>query len=287
MITDRFAAPTGTPSLALNDHDFIPQIGFGVWQIDNAAVGEAIATALDSGYRMIDTAQGYDNEAGVGVALRNADLARSELFVTSKLRTRAMGREGALAGVRASLETLGLDYLDLMLIHWPTLDPERYVGAWQGLVEAREEGLVRNVGVSNCLPHHIERMIDETGVVPVVDQIETHPYFQQPEMLGYLRARGIRHEAYSPLGSGTVLDDKIIASIAETYERSPAQIILRWHLQRGSIVIPKSVTPDRIRENFEVFDFTLRDGDMGRISGLDDPENGRTGSDPDRFNDLY
>lgn len=287
MITDRFTASAGTPLVALNDHDFIPQIGLGVWQIDNAEVGEAIATALDMGYRMIDTAQGYDNEAGVGLALRNAELARSELFVTSKLRTRAMGREGALAGVRASLETLGLDYLDLMLIHWPTLDPERYVGAWQGLVEAREEGLVRNIGVSNCLPHHIERMIDETGVVPVVDQIETHPYFQQPEMLQYLRHRGIRHEAYSPLGSGTVLDDEAIASIAAARGRSPAQVILRWHLQRGSIVIPKSVTPDRIRENFEVFDFTLSEAEMARIAGLDDPQNGRTGSDPDRFNDLY
>ncbi|WP_423065040.1 aldo/keto reductase [Devosia sp. CN2-171] len=287
MITDRFVAAAGTPSVALNDRDFIPQIGFGVWQIANDEVGDAIATALDAGYRMIDTAQGYDNEAGVGLALRNAELPRSELFVTSKLRTRAMGREGALAGVRASLETLGLDYLDLMLIHWPTLDPERYVGAWQGLVEAREEGLVRNIGVSNCLPHHIERMIDETGVVPVVDQIETHPYFQQPEMVEYLRNRGIRHEAYSPLGSGTVLGDEVIASIAGARERSPAQIILRWHLQRGSIVIPKSVTPDRIRENFEVFNFTLSEAEMARIAGLDDPEHGRTGSDPDRFNDLY
>lgn len=290
MITDKFAAATEariTPKVALNDRDFIPQLGFGVWQIDNDKVGEAIATALEAGYRMFDTAQGYDNEEGVGRALRDADVDRSELYVTSKLRTKAMGREGALAGVRTSLETLGLDYLDLMLIHWPTLDPERYVGAWKGLVEAREEGMVRNIGVSNCLPHHIERMIDETGVVPVVDQIETHPYFQQREMLSYLSSRGIRHEAYSPLGSGAVIDDEVIASIAEMRGRSPAQVILRWHLQRGSIVIPKSETPDRIRENFGVFDFTLGDAEMGRIAGLDDPENGRTGSDPDRFNDLY
>jgi len=290
MITGKFVAANEdrtTPKVALSGHDFIPQLGFGVWQIDNDKVGAAIATALDAGYRMFDTAQGYDNEAGVGRALRDAEIARSELFVTSKLRTKAMGRQGALAGVRASLDTLGLDYLDLMLIHWPTLEPERYVGAWKGLVEAREEGLVRNIGVSNCLPHHIERMIDETGVVPVVDQIETHPYFQQRDMLAYLSGRGIRHEAYSPLGSGAVLDDEVIGSIAHAHERSPAQIILRWHLQRDSIVIPKSVTPDRIRENFEVFDFTLSDEEMGRIGRLDDPQNGRTGSDPDRFNDLY
>lgn len=290
MITDKFTAATDgtiTPQVTLNERESIPQLGFGVWQIDNDKVGDAVAVALDAGYRMFDTAQGYDNEAGVGEALRAADVPRSELFVTSKLRTKAMGREGALAGVRASLETLGLDYLDLMLIHWPTLDPERYVGAWQGLVDAREEGLVKNIGVSNCLPHHIERMIDETGVVPAVDQIETHPHFQQDEVRHYLQGRGIHHQSYSPLGSGTVLDDAIIASIAETYERSPAQVILRWHLQRESIVIPKSVTPARIRENFDVFDFSLSDADMGRIAGLDDPENGRTGSDPDRFNDLY
>lgn len=290
MITDKFAAASGEgviPRVALDGQASIPQLGFGVWQVDNDEVGEAVRVALDAGYRLFDTAQGYDNEAGVGEALRQSDVDRAELFITSKLRTRAMGRDGALAGVRTSLETMGLDYLDLMLIHWPTLDPERYVGAWQGLVDAREEGLVRHIGVSNCLPHHIERMIDETGIVPAVDQIETHPHFQQSEMLHYLRLRGIRHEAYSPLGSGTVLDDDIIGAIAATHGRTPAQVIIRWHLQRDSIVIPKSVTPERIRENFDVFGFTLSDAEMGRIAGLDDPQNGRTGSDPDRFDDLY
>lgn len=290
MITDRFAAATGeklTPEVQLSEQNAIPQLGFGVWQIDNDKVGEAVAAALEAGYRLFDTAQGYDNEQGVGEALRSSDVPRSELFVTSKLRTRAMGRDGALAGVRASLEALGLDYLDLMLIHWPTLDPERYVGAWEGLVEAREEGLVRNIGVSNCLPHHIERMIEATGVVPAVDQIETHPYFQQAEMLKYLRGRGIRHQSYSPLGSGEVLDDAVIGEIARTHERSPAQVILRWHLQRDSIVIPKSVHPDRIRENFQVFDFSLSEAEMGRIAALDQGEGGRTGSDPDQFDNLY
>lgn len=290
MITDKFAAATTdgvTPKVALNEQNYIPQLGFGVWQIDNDKVGDAVRVALDTGYRLFDTAQGYDNEQGVGEALRDGGVARSELFITSKLRTKAMGHDGALEGVKTSLDTLGLDYLDLMLIHWPTLDPERYVGAWKGLVEAREEGLVRNVGVSNCLPHHIERMIDETGIVPAVDQIETHPHFQQKDMLAYLRGRGIRHESYSPLGSGEVLDDEVIGAIAAAQGRSPAQVILRWHLQRDSIVIPKSETPERIRENFEVFDFSLSDAEMGRIAGLDRGEEGRTGSDPDKFNDLY
>jgi len=281
------ASATQPANVALNEFARIPQLGFGVWQIDNDKVGDVIRVALDTGYRLIDTAQGYDNEQGVGEALRRSGIDRDELFVTSKLRTKAMGEQGALDGVRASLRALGLDYLDLMLIHWPTLDPERYVGAWRGLIQAREEGLVRSIGVSNFLPHHIEEIIDATGVVPVLDQVETHPHFQQKELIAYLAAHGIRHQAYSPLGHGAALSDPIVARIARSRERTPAQIILRWHLQRGSIVIPKSVTPDRIRENFDVSSFTLTDAEMGQIAGLDNPDGGRTGSDPDRFNDLY
>jgi 2,5-diketo-D-gluconate reductase A len=287
MTLQQQSASTPPANVALNEMTQIPQLGFGVWQIDNDKVGEAVATALETGYRLIDTAQGYDNEQGVGEALRQSGIARDELFVTSKLRTKAMGEQGALDGVRASLDALGLDYLDLMLIHWPTLDPERYVGAWRGLIEAREQGLTRNIGVSNFLPHHIEAIVEATGIVPVVDQVETHPHFQEKELMAYLRAHAIRHEAYSPLGSGSVLDDPIIGRIARSRDRSPAQVILRWHLQRGSIVIPKSVTPERIRENFDVMSFTLTDAEMGQIAGLDDPAGGRTGSDPDRFNDLY
>ncbi len=273
-------------SIQLNEFNAIPQLGFGVWQIENALVTDAVRTAINAGYRLIDTAQGYDNEEGVGAAIRESGIERSELVVTSKLRTKAMGYEGALEGVRTSLKALGLDYLDLMLIHWPTLDVERYTGAWKGLVQAREDGLVTNIGVSNFLPHHIERIIGETGIVPMVDQVETHPHFQQKELVPYLAAHGIRHQAYSPLGSGKALDDRTIARIAQSRDRSPAQIILRWHLQRGSIAIPKSVTPERIRENFEVFGFSLTTEEMGQIASLDDPK-GRTGSDPDQFNDLY
>jgi 2,5-diketo-D-gluconate reductase A len=212
---------------------------------------------------------------------------RSEIFLTSKLRTKAMGFDGALAGVRESLHALGTEYLDLMLIHWPTPAHDEYVDTWRGLVAARDEGLVRSIGVSNFTQQHLERIIDETGAVPAVNQVETHPHFQQKHMLSYLAGRGIHHQSYSPLGSGEVLDDPVIGELAQARDKSPAQIILRWHLQRGSIVIPKSETPRRIEENFDVFGFTLDEGEMGRIAGLDDPASGRTGSDPETFNDLY
>lgn len=278
------AAP---PVVQLSEFETIPQLGLGVWQIENDKVVPTVMTALEAGYRLIDTAQGYDNEAGVGVALESSSVPRSEIFLTTKLRTKAAGFNGALAGVQESLSALKLDFIDLMLIHWPTPAHDRYVDTWKGLIAAKDQGLVRNIGVSNFTQDQLERIIDETGIPPAVNQVETHPYFQQKDLLPYLKARGIRHESYSPLGSGEVLDDPIIGEIAASARKSPAQIIIRWHLQRGSIVIPKSETPDRIRENFDVFGFTLSDGEMGRISGLDDVENGRTGSDPNTFNNLY
>lgn len=289
MIHDQAQAAnaTSTPSIQLGEQLTIPQLGFGVWQIENGKVVDAVSHALSVGYRLIDTAQGYDNEPGVGEAIRDSAVPRSEIFLTSKLRTKAQGKDGALRGVQESLDALGVDYLDLMLIHWPTPAHNKYVETWQGLIQAREDGLVRSIGVSNFTQAQLERIIDETGIVPVVDQIETHPYFQQKEMLPYLAGRGIHHESYSPLGSGEVLDDPIIGAIAAAYDKSPAQIILRWHLQRGSIVIPKSEHAERIEENFDVFGFTLDDADMGRIAGLDKGEAGRTGSNPDTFNDLY
>ncbi|CAN7653916.1 aldo/keto reductase [Devosia sp. LjRoot16] len=280
-------APTSPPAIELSEFTSIPQLGLGVWQIENDKVVPTVTAALEAGYRLIDTAQGYDNEQGVGEAIKSSTVERSEIFVTSKLRTKAMGHEGALAGVRESLAALQLDYLDLMLIHWPTPAHDKYVETWKGLIEAKEQGLVKAIGVSNFTIEQLERIIGETGIVPAVDQVETHPHFQQKGLLPHLAARGIRHEAYSPLGSGEVLDDPIIGEIAASLGKSPAQVIIRWHLQRGSIVIPKSETPERIRENFDVFGFTLSDGEMGRIAGLDDPTNGRTGSDPETFNDLY
>jgi 2,5-diketo-D-gluconate reductase A len=275
------------PLVEFNEFVAIPQLGLGVWQIENDKVVPTVIAALEAGYRLIDTAQGYDNETGVGEALRNGPVSRSDVFVTSKLRTKAMGHDGALKGVEQSLKDLQLDQLDLMLIHWPTPAHDQYVDTWKGLIAARDQGLVRSIGVSNFTEAQLERLIGETGVVPVVNQIETHPHFQQKQMVPYLAGRGIRHEAYSPLGSGAVLDDPVIGEIAAASGKSPAQIIIRWHLQRGSIVIPKSETPERIRENFDVFGFTLSAGEMGRIAGLDDPAGGRTGSDPETFNALY
>jgi 2,5-diketo-D-gluconate reductase A len=274
------------PVIRLNDGRFIPRLGFGVWQIDDAKVDEAVKTAIDAGYRLIDTAQGYDNEPGVGRALESASVSREDLFVTTKLRTRAMGYDEAIAGVRASLQALQLDTLDMMLIHWPTPARDTYAATWKGLIEARKDGLVRTIGVSNFLPEHIDRIIEETGIIPAVNQIEMHPYFQQTEVHGYHERHGIRLEAYSPLGHGEVLDDPVVGGIAKEHGKSPAQVILRWHLQRDHIVIPKSETPERIRENLDVFGFELSPEEMAQIGKLDRPH-GRTGSDPATFNDLY
>lgn len=270
----------------LNDRWHIPALGFGVWQIDADKVGSAVGAALEAGYRLIDTAQGYDNEAGVGEALRASGIGRGELFVTSKIRTRSMG-ERTREGIEESLDALQLDYLDLFLIHWPTPARDNYVETWKTFIEAQKEGLVRSIGVSNFLPEHIDRLVEATGVIPAVNQLELHPYFQQREVREFHRRLGIQIESYSPLGHGEVLDDPVIAQIADKLGVSPAQVILRWHLQEGLVVIPKSETPERIRSNFDVFGFELADEDMRRIAGLDDPRGGRTGSDPATFNDEY
>jgi len=275
------------PLVGLNDGNAIPQLGFGVWQVENDEVVSAVTTAIEAGYRSIDTAEGYDNEMGVGRAVREASIDRDELFITSKLRTRLLGETEAVEGVKGSLKALGLDYLDMFLIHWPAPAHDRYVAAWQGLIRAREQGLVRSIGVSNFLPQHLERIIAETGVTPVVNQIETHPEFQQREIRAVLKRHDIQQESYSPLGSGAVLDNPEIGKIAEAHCKSPAQVIIRWHLQEGLIVIPKSVHEDRIRENLEVFDFELTDADMAAIAKLDRTPEGRTGSDPASFNDLW
>ncbi len=279
--------PHSIPLVHLNDGNTIPQLGFGVWQVENDAVVNAVATAIEAGYRSIDTAQGYDNEQGVGRAIREASVERDELFITSKLRTKLLGEKEAVEGLKGSLKALGLDYLDMFLIHWPAPAHDRYVAAWQGLIRAQEEGLVKSIGVSNFLPEHLERIIWETGVKPVVNQIETHPEFQQREIREILRRHDIRQESYSPLGSGAVLDNKVIGRIAEEHGKSPAQVILRWHLQEWLIVIPKSVHEERIRENLDVFDFELSDAEMAEIAGLDRTSAGRTGSDPATFNDLW
>jgi 2,5-diketo-D-gluconate reductase A len=278
--------PAGVPLLDLNDARRLPQLGFGVWQVPNEKVTPAVATALEAGYRAVDTAQGYDNEAGVGAALAASGIPREQLYVTSKLRTKLLGYDDAMRGIDLSLKALQLDYLDLFLIHWPAPARDLYVKTWKAFVGMKEQGLVRSIGVSNFLPEHIDRLIAETGVVPAVNQIEIHPEFQQRDVRAYHASNHIQLESYSPLGSGAVLDNPVVGDIARRLGRSPAQVIIRWHIQEGLAVIPKSVTPERIRQNLAVFDFALDDADMGKIAGLDRPD-GKTNGDPATFNDLF
>lgn len=274
------------PSIALNDGYDIPQLGFGVWQVDDDKVGEPVRTALGAGYRHIDTAQGYDNESGVGRAIARSGVDRDTLFVTSKLRTRDQGYDNALRSFMGSLDRLELDYLDLFLIHWPVPQYDKYADTWRAFVQLQRDGRIRSIGVSNFLPEHIARIIDKTGVVPAVNQVETHPYYQQRDIKDFHAKHRIALESYSPLGSGAVLDDKTIGEIAGKHGKSPAQAIIRWHLQEGLIAIPKSVHADRIKTNLEVFDFELDADDMRRIAELDRPD-GKKLTPPEKMNDLF
>ena len=275
---------TSTPQLTLNNGVRVPQLGFGVWQVGDDEVVPAVETALQAGYRHIDTAAVYGNEAGVGRALAASGIAREELFVTTKLWNAEQGYDSTLRAFDASLQRLGLDAVDLYLIHWPVPAADAYVDTYKAFERIHAEGRARAIGVSNFEPHHLERLLGETGVVPAVNQVELHPFFQQAELRAADAAHGIVTEAYSPLASGKgVVDDPTIVALARKHGRTPAQVVLRWHLQLGNLVIPKSVTPERIRENFDVFDFELPTADVARIAGLDRPD-GRVGSHPDQMN---
>jgi 2,5-diketo-D-gluconate reductase A len=270
------------PTLRLNDGREIPQLGFGVFQVPPAETEAAVTRALEVGYRHIDTAAAYRNEAGVARAIAAVGLDRSEVFITTKLFNDDHGREQAQRAFAASLERLETDYVDLYLIHWPVPSEDRYVKTWQALEEFHREGRARSIGVSNFNLEHLERLGRETETVPAVNQVELHPYLAQRELRAYQRDHGIATEAWSPIGQGgDVLDDPAIGAIAESHDRSPAQVIIRWHLQSGNIVIPKSVTPERIAENFRAFDFELSDAEMAQIDGLDRGE--RLGPDPATF----
>ena len=269
------------PYLELGDGQRIPQLGLGVFQVPAEDTAEVVTRALATGYRAVDTAAAYRNEAGVGEAIRDSELDRGEVFVTTKLWNNSHGRDGALQAFERSLGRLGLDYVDLYLIHWPVPSRDLYVETWQALTEIQADGRARSIGVSNFNISHLERIIDATGQVPAVDQVELHPYFQQPELRRFHAERGIRTEAWSPLAQGQLLDDPAIRDIAQGLGRSPAQVVLRWHVQLGNVVIPKSVTPTRIEENFRIFDFELTDEQMKAISGLDKDE--RIGPDPEEF----
>ncbi len=273
---------SSVPKLDLNDGNRIPQLGFGVFQIPPEETADAVLHALRTGYRAIDTAAMYGNEAGVADAIARSGLERGEVFVTTKLGNDDHGADAARRALQQSLERLGSDYVDLYLIHWPIPSQDRYVETWRALGEAKNEGRARSIGVSNFLVEHLERIIEETGVTPAVNQIELHPRFQQSELRSFHERHRIRTEAWSPLAQAELLDDPKIRELAEAIDRTPAQVILRWHIQLGNIVIPKSVTPARIEENFAIFDFELTPEQMQTIAELDSSD-GRTGPNPTEF----
>lgn len=275
--------PTATvPTVTLNNGVTMPQLGFGVFQVPDEETTAAVGSALTAGYRSIDTAAVYGNERGVGRALAASGLDRDELFVTTKLWNADQGYDAALAGFDASLDKLGLDHVDLYLIHWPAPALDRYSDTWRAFEKLLADGRTRAIGVSNFRPAHLERLLDKASVVPAVNQIELHPGLQQRESRDFHARHGIRTEAWSPLAQGAVLGDDAITSIAARHGRSPAQVVLRWHLQTGNVVIPKSVTESRIRENLDVFGFALSERELDAIGALD--RGLRTGPDPDTLN---
>ncbi|MFG3039415.1 aldo/keto reductase [Streptomyces sp. NPDC048330] len=275
-------APSAVPTVTLNNGVEIPQLGFGVFQVPDDETAAAVTTALETGYRSIDTAAIYGNEAGVGRALAASGLPREELFVTTKLWNADQGYDDTLRAFDASLSKLGLDYADLYLIHWPAPARDLYRASWRALERLADEGRIRAAGVSNFQPGHLARLTDGAQLIPAVNQIELHPGLQQEELRSFHAEHGIATEAWSPLAQGAVLGERVIVDLAARHGKSPAQVVLRWHLQLGNVVIPKSVTPARVRENFDVFDFALTDDEMGALAALD--RGLRTGPHPDELN---
>jgi diketogulonate reductase-like aldo/keto reductase len=273
---------TTVPRVDLLDGTSIPQLGFGVFKVDDDGAERAVSTALEVGYRLIDTAKLYGNEAGVGRAIRASGLPRDEIYVTTKVWNDDQGYDATLRAFEASTTRLDVGTVDLYLIHWPFPGQDLYLDTWRALLLLKEQGAIRSVGVSNFVPAHLERIIGETGVVPVVNQVELHPRLQQPELRDFHRRTGIVTEAWSPLGRDSgLLDDPVVQSIAAARGVTPAQVVLRWHLDLGNVVIPKSVTPARIAENFDVFGFALQEEDHRALAGMDRGE--RIGPDPEVF----
>ncbi|MFC4031871.1 aldo/keto reductase [Streptomyces polygonati] len=270
------------PDVTLNNGITIPQLGFGTFQIDPQQTRQAVLDALEIGYRHIDTAEMYGNEKEVGQAVRESGLARDEVFVTSKLNNGYHAHGDALAAFARSLDDLGLEYLDLFLIHWPLPKVGDFADTWKTMEEIYRSGRTRAIGVSNFNPHHLERLFERGEVIPAVNQIEIHPYFAQDGVRAFNADHEIATEAWAPIAKGRVLHDPVIGAVAERIGRPPAQVTLRWHIQRGDIVFPKSVTRSRVEENFRIFDFELSEEDMAQISALD--RGGRTGLDPETNN---
>ncbi|MFF5583485.1 aldo/keto reductase [Streptomyces hygroscopicus] len=270
------------PFITLNNGVRMPQLGFGVWQVPDDEAQVAVRHALDAGYRSIDTAAIYGNEEGTGKALAASGIARDELFVTTKLWNGDQGYDSTLRAFDTSLTKLGLDYVDLYLIHWPLPQTDKYVDTWKAFEKIYSEGRAKAIGLSNFHPAHIQRLLSETSVAPAIDQIELHPQLQQAELRAFNARHDIATEAWSPLGQGKgLLENPTLAAIAKKHGKSPAQVVLRWHLDLGNVVIPKSVTPSRIKENIDVFDFELDSEDLSAISALD--SGNRLGPDPETF----
>ncbi|KAB1142418.1 aldo/keto reductase [Streptomyces luteolifulvus] len=267
------------PVHTLNDGTAIPAIGLGTWPLDDAQAEQAVRSALDLGYRLFDTATNYRNETGVGLGMARSGVPREEIVVTTKLPGRHHGYEQTLASFEKSRRRLGVEYVDLYLIHWPLPRLGKYVDSWRAMIKLREEGLVRSIGVSNFTAGHIERLEKETGVLPCVNQIEMHPYFAQRELRAFHDGKGILTESWSPLGRGTrLLDDPVIASVAEAHGVTPAQIVLRWHTQLGAVPVPKAADPDHRRENLDTFGFALGQAQLRAIA---DRAHRRIGGDPE------
>ena len=269
---------TSAPNITLNDGVAIPQLGLGVWQMTDDEATASIAKALETGYRHIDTAAIYRNEVGVGRAIAASGLPREDIFLTTKLWNRVQGRDLARSGLERSLEKLGLDYVDLYLIHWPCPAHNKYVETWEQLIDFRAEGLVRSIGVCNFLADHLDAIVDETGIIPSVNQIELHPTFQPDDLINHCSDLNIAVESWSPLGQATDLEHPVVTGIAGRLGATPAQVIIRWHLDRGFIVIPKSKTPDRIAANFRALDVQLTSEDRAAIDALN--IGNRLGPDP-------
>jgi 2,5-diketo-D-gluconate reductase A len=269
-------------TLTFHDGRSAPQVGLGVWQVENNAAATVVQTAIDFGYRSIDTAAIYGNEVGVGRGIAQSSVKREELFIATKLWNDRHGHDTSKEAFQESLEKLGLNYVDLYLIHWPVPKNGLYVDAWETMIQLRDEGSAKSIGVCNFNIDHLQKLLDKTGVLPVVNQIELHPHFQQAELREFHAEHDIITEAWSPLGRGKLWEEPTLAAIARRHGRSVAQVMIRWHIQLGNMVIPKSVTPSRIKENLQVFDFTLDDQDMADIAALDRPD-GRDGPDPELF----
>ena len=275
-------AMSSVPNLILNNGVEIPQLGYGVFKVPAEETRQAVLMALEAGYRHIDTAKLYDNEAAVGEAVRESGLMRDEVFVTTKLWNSDQGYDATMSAFDASMERLGFDVLDLYLIHWPTPARDMYVDTWRAMEKLYVGGRIRAIGVSNFQPDHLRRLLDKSDVVPVINQIELHPYLQQTEARKAHEELGVLTEAWGPIArGGELLEDPVITGLADKHARTPAQVVLRWHVELGNVAIPKSVTPSRVEENLNVFDFALDEEDIAAIAGLDRGE--RTGPDPDRL----